>query len=485
MDGTDEDYCHKLEYNECEDDEYRCSNGMCIPGEYWLDGDYDCMDWSDEMLGGYSSGESCPYSPGVECEEHMCVYDAYSCGNGHCIYDGTNPFTSEHNGDPSYCSNYRELNFFCEAVDILEKPSHWTINGGYCVPNRVSFRKLGWDKISQENNCTFLLKCALTNGLDSDCPCPTKLTSCEKLVELHCPQTIQYPSEGNILAPYLKMKYTRESKRGWYRNNKIPNQLYFQGSIKCYGYQIVTFDEMIYPIRGDNLLILGTFEPVFCDSENDYDEYEEMVIYRNYSGPQYDSSCWNKSTTFNNRTYNISFACNERCISPYRLRDGRDDCLYYADEDVESEITFNPLCSGQQKYRMQCSASERSCLLPMMIATWEQQCQNGADEFSYENGQDLTAMDHCLERNDPGCTFFRKYIQGAISINYNNNIHNEISRSNQSEKIPFVYYCDSIFDTDTAFDESLDLCRNWICRPNEYRCLTGQCILVEVVCNGM
>jgi hypothetical protein len=36
MDGLDEDYCERLEFNECEDD------------EYWLDGDFDCMDWTDE-----------------------------------------------------------------------------------------------------------------------------------------------------------------------------------------------------------------------------------------------------------------------------------------------------------------------------------------------------------------------------------------------------------------------------------------------------
>ena len=46
MDGLDEDYCERLEFNECEDDEYRCANGMCIPDQYWLDGDYDCMDWT-------------------------------------------------------------------------------------------------------------------------------------------------------------------------------------------------------------------------------------------------------------------------------------------------------------------------------------------------------------------------------------------------------------------------------------------------------
>ncbi|CAF2743737.1 unnamed protein product [Rotaria sp. Silwood2] len=36
--GIDEDNCDKLEFNECEENEYRCANGMCIPGEYFLDG---------------------------------------------------------------------------------------------------------------------------------------------------------------------------------------------------------------------------------------------------------------------------------------------------------------------------------------------------------------------------------------------------------------------------------------------------------------
>ena len=38
MNGVDEEACDLLEFNECEDDEYRCSNGMCIPDDYFLDG---------------------------------------------------------------------------------------------------------------------------------------------------------------------------------------------------------------------------------------------------------------------------------------------------------------------------------------------------------------------------------------------------------------------------------------------------------------
>jgi hypothetical protein len=38
--GIDEENWDKLEFNECEDDEFRCENGMCIPEEFWLDGNY-------------------------------------------------------------------------------------------------------------------------------------------------------------------------------------------------------------------------------------------------------------------------------------------------------------------------------------------------------------------------------------------------------------------------------------------------------------
>lgn len=38
IDGYDEENCDLLEFNECEDNQYRCMNGMCIDEEFWLDG---------------------------------------------------------------------------------------------------------------------------------------------------------------------------------------------------------------------------------------------------------------------------------------------------------------------------------------------------------------------------------------------------------------------------------------------------------------
>ncbi len=71
-----------LEMNECEDDEYRCANGMCIPEEYWIDGDYDCMDWTDELNTLVSSGGLCFSVSLIVCDEHLCPYNQWSCGDG-------------------------------------------------------------------------------------------------------------------------------------------------------------------------------------------------------------------------------------------------------------------------------------------------------------------------------------------------------------------------------------------------------------------
>jgi hypothetical protein len=38
--GVDEENCDILEFNECEEDEFRCTNGMCIVKEFWFDGEF-------------------------------------------------------------------------------------------------------------------------------------------------------------------------------------------------------------------------------------------------------------------------------------------------------------------------------------------------------------------------------------------------------------------------------------------------------------
>jgi hypothetical protein len=476
MDGVDEDYCDKLEFNECEDDEYRCVNGMCIPAQYWLDGEYDCMDWSDEMGISVENGVNCISAPNLDCDEHLCLHDQYSCGDGQCYWQETNRINNLLNGIPTYCLSYRDINYLCEIVGRFSRQL-WTIDDGYCMHYSLSYTEAGYSAAANKDSCTFLVKCALSTNLDADCDCDDE---CTDQIQSVCLPEIQYPAEGNLITPYFIMKYLRDG-RDW--TERTPDKYYVHGSIQCRGYQIMAKKEAsIRLINGRNLLQIGFIEAQFCILTIKFQD-DILLTFQNESGPQFPRNCWNESKTFNNFTYQYRKVCDHRCFSKYRIRDGIDDCSPFTEDDEKSFL--NQSCPTQQRFRLQCSSTELSCLLATNIGTYQEQCRNGVDEFSYETGQDLSTKTQCTKRNDPACTFFRTYIQRSSSSSRNVTFVNSIQSTKSVTKIPFSLYCDSFFDTQSAFDESRVLCHDWICRRQEYKCLTGQCIPQNFVCNSM
>ncbi|CAF1535668.1 unnamed protein product [Adineta ricciae] len=94
-DGIDEMNCLQLEINECESNEYRCHNGMCIPEDFVNDHAYntDCLDRTDEnnfdeLKIGRSFGFTfCYQDPTFRCEEsdHFFGLRGFVCGDGQNI----------------------------------------------------------------------------------------------------------------------------------------------------------------------------------------------------------------------------------------------------------------------------------------------------------------------------------------------------------------------------------------------------------------
>ena len=110
LSGRDEENCDLLEMNQCDDDEYRCVNGMCIPDEFFLDGQMDCLDWSDEMP--YKkSGECSLESVSTECDDHLCPRNRWPCEDGQCILQRLNFWTK----GLENCASRREQYFICET----------------------------------------------------------------------------------------------------------------------------------------------------------------------------------------------------------------------------------------------------------------------------------------------------------------------------------------------------------------------------------
>ncbi|CAF1004523.1 unnamed protein product [Didymodactylos carnosus] len=121
--GFDEEQCDMLEFNECEDDEYRCMNGMCIPDKYFLDGEFDCLDWSDEIQ--YYDDRKCAFEEATSpCDDRMCPPDRWSCGDGQCILDRLS-FQSP--SDLVSCNSRRDQFYLCETYyyDLPKRSMHY------------------------------------------------------------------------------------------------------------------------------------------------------------------------------------------------------------------------------------------------------------------------------------------------------------------------------------------------------------------------
>jgi hypothetical protein len=205
MSGVDERDCEILEMNICHDNEYRCMNGMCIPDQYFLDGEFDCLDWSDALQ--LKKDENCTNeAASVTCDDRMCPPHQWSCGDGQCIADR---FAVQKPTRSGTCQSRRDSFFLCEThhTQIM-----WTMNNGRCSDEKEKYNASLGENRTKGEQCDYLLRCALSEGGERGCPC-SKEVSCTTIFEEACPSTsIEYPT-GAIGAPYLFFFYN--STRHW------------------------------------------------------------------------------------------------------------------------------------------------------------------------------------------------------------------------------------------------------------------------------
>lgn len=447
MSGIDEENCDKLEFNECEPDEYRCKNGMCIPDEYFVDGSQDCMDSSDETA--YNTFHSCNYPDrSHECDDHVCPSLKFACGSGYCIDDR---FTFQHNPDfNAMCSDYREQYHICETG----AERMWTLPNGRCYGLKDYALAKNVEAIDL---CSYYLKCALSEGLEKHCPC-RKPADCAILLQKSCPSSlVQYPQGGYPVA-YTFYYYNISD----YLTQKTPSLIVFNGTIKCRGYLIDFLFEKKYEIEFDH----PTLETWLCRHLLSTKEVE------NY--PRYEEYCAHESQTFNNQSYNAVDACNDwrQCFSAYRMIDGYSDCVDQRDENRSMfELKF---CAKIQKYRFQCSQEEKTCLLVGNIGDNVYDCDNMSDELWMSTDRASARFD-CLGKSVTDCTLLRQYLEDSWKPG-----SRELLKS--QNQIPFRAYCDTFWSLSSRKDEETAMCqRGWKCPADRWQCRTGQCIKSEWV----
>ncbi|CAF1429744.1 unnamed protein product [Rotaria magnacalcarata] len=456
MFGVDEENCDRLEFNECEQYEYRCSNGMCVPDEYFLDGDYDCLDWTDEKEIIYD--DYCPLEKvSSACDDRMCPIKRWSCGDGQCIVDRLSfqkppPTTAQ-------CYNRRDSYHICEThhIDRL-----WTLPNGRCY-EADKYQELNVYNDSHDQNCTYLLRCTVSRGAEKQCPCDGRNISCTAQMKKYCPALpIMYPN-GGIFAPYAFIFYNLPEK--W--NHYEPAFIEFHGAIKCREQMVNINTTQRYSYEFN----LRDIEIWLC---------KDALGTVRLNNKGYDKFCHNNSRTFNNQSYHFVDVCNtsRECISAYRIRDGIRNCVDKIDE-FQNEIVAKT-CSNIKRHRLRCSVEQPTCLSVGNLGNLIYNCKNNYDESWMGTGRIFLTMKCNIQLKDD-CQTIRQYIEDSWTPNFANNFSLPVGLT----RISYRAYCDTFWNFGSKIDENLTMCQQWwICPRNQWQCHTGQCIDARWVLDG-
>lgn len=451
MFGYDEENCDKLEFNACEGDEYRCLNAMCIPDQYFLDGNYDCMDMSDEK--GKVNDENCIFREAShECDDRVCLRRYWSCGDGQCIRDWTQ---FKIIGSRFECASLRDQYYMRETQSGRKQ---WTLPNGRCFHSLLYVEDIRQNHSILEQ-CVYLLKCALSKGAEKNCPCESN-SSCTYQLITHCNSTkIQYPI-GAIFAPYASSFYNIPNDQ----LGQISDSVLLNGTIKCRGYMAESL-----ALKGLDLSL--NMEYRICS--------EGLSSSANKVG--YDRSCHNGSRTFNNRSYHFIDVCHEsrECISAYRINDVYPNCARGGDEE-RIDLAWKS-CSDVEGHRLRCSNEQPLCLPVFLLGQQGPQCKNSHDEFWMGQGRPLSAL-ACNKQSKDDCQLIRQYIERSSKMD--TNLENSTKLA-FVDKVPFRWFCDTFWQMNSRKDEDVGMCQEyWTCAEDQWRCDTGQCVKAEWVLDG-
>ena len=288
--GLDEKHCWKLEMNECEQNEYRCRNGQCIPRSFLSDlkNGYDCLDGSDRYT-----------RPPCRID-----YDLYVISTGICedVTCRSSPFTSS-------CTENRENSLMTARYS-----------------NEMCQR-------------SFLCLIDFPYIDDLDCEMFCEENSCLQIIENNC-SNILYFSSIPILFNDIYFAHTKTDlsfPNGPYSicyNNSYYNQ-YFLNMSKILIHNMTC-------IHSSQLLS----DTISADTRRPYrDKMKQLyeTLHKYHLSSDYTAEIcqrWNMYQCINSL----------KCISIHRLLDTIDDCPLMDDEDLTSILNSHRSESIKKNY---------------------------------------------------------------------------------------------------------------------------------------
>jgi hypothetical protein len=312
IDGElDEEHCWLLEINQCQENEYRCKNGQCIPQLFYRDDSLipDCIDGSDEILQKNNPIEMCQIrkKPLIQCEDQ-------TCQRGYLT---------------SSCVNKRE-NILIEAI-YSSKDS------------------------SVSEDCWSAFQCFLTllNFMYTPCNKPCSQNECIKIVNNTCPEMIYFPNIP-ILFGDLYFAFEKHNLEYWTHLHNVSFYVCYKKNSHYDDYFVnvskILFDNAIC-IPFDRVLSLLTLV------ERPYTSYVRIIYLLHHELKKY-HLIYNYTSAVCNRSNTYQFIRSVKCISMHRLLDGIGDCPYIDDENI-TIINNNNLVEQLKQTHYKCQSNNK------------------------------------------------------------------------------------------------------------------------------
>jgi sortilin-related receptor len=235
----------------------------------------------------------------------------------------------------------------------------------------------------------------------------------------------------------------------------------------------------------------------------------------------FDNDCSDGSDEQNCKTPSCKpdeFVCkNGRCLSKKWVCDGEDDCRDNSDELNCTPTNKTATTCRPDEYRCK---STGSCIPNQWRCDSDKDCTDGSDEMNCVNTTCEPWMfscgdGHCIYKtwvcdgekdckdggDETNCTTIVEPPKPGISFPSDENCHDWMFKCSNAKCVPYWWKCDGVNDCGDGSDEQgcgnvtnaiststtqkpVSPTVNKHCRPNEFRCDAGACILKRYVCDG-
>ncbi|CAF1305466.1 unnamed protein product, partial [Didymodactylos carnosus] len=448
-------YQHTTCYKDIPD----CETGsLCLDSRNICDGTCHCQNCADER--------SCDIL-----EHNICEKNEFRCRNGMCIpeeflFDGDLDCMDSSDEQrkrefEKFEQCYNDIRMECD--ERICSKEWYSCGDGTCMP---------WHKALTNNNQAL---CKNYRHLSFRCELENLHTSSNGICTRSTNNTDNIAQWDNVTdcEYYLPKVFYDNEIDEIFRNNCVnESSLYYYPSQAIYTpYLYTAYDprrllDDPYDIEPHAYCLEGTSvcnQNISTTIDNKTCYLDTTIKSANYPYPPFNYLFCNLSSHSQSLAQSSlltanGFLCStQENISLHRLRDGYFDCLLSKEDEI---ITITNNSTNREKSHYTCLDNKRS-LLRQLLGDGIDDCDDGSDEISETT--DWSEY-QCLDDSDFACQLLKEKC------------------SLSDAKLPFNDYCNSFFNLINGSDEKD--CHNWTCRNETFQCSSGQCILMEWMCDG-